>query len=39
LMVGASLAFARVFFAIFERPFLTRRPPSGRSPLVPAIPA
>ena len=39
LMVAASLAFARVFFACFERPFLTRRPSSGRAPLAPAIPA
>jgi peptidoglycan/LPS O-acetylase OafA/YrhL len=39
LMAAASLAFARIFFVFFERPFLTRRRPSGRSPLVPAIPA
>jgi peptidoglycan/LPS O-acetylase OafA/YrhL len=38
LMVAASLVFARGFFAVFERPFLTRRPPSPR-PLVPAVPA
>lgn len=39
LMVAASLAFAKVFFLLFERPFLSRRPSSGRAPLVPAIPA
>jgi peptidoglycan/LPS O-acetylase OafA/YrhL len=39
LMVAASLAFARAFFVLFERPFLTRRPSSGRSPMAAPIQA
>jgi peptidoglycan/LPS O-acetylase OafA/YrhL len=39
LMVAASLAFARMFFVLFERPFLVRREPAGRSPGTFPIPA
>jgi peptidoglycan/LPS O-acetylase OafA/YrhL len=39
LMVAASLVFARGFFAIFEQPFLTRRPRAEGPVVAPAIPA
>jgi len=39
ILAAACVAFARVFFGLFERPFLTRRDPSVASPLLEATQA